>query len=742
MALKLFVEIDADSGRLRGEVRSAGGELDRFGRRAERSGRRARSFGDGLERVRRRVLVLTAALGAAAFAAVRVGMAFIAPSREAEGYRLRLVALLRSQSEANRLFEEAAKLAGNLPFEYREVMASATQLSGVLRGGADEVLEFLPLIADLAAVTGLTFQETTEQVVRMVSAGAASADLFRERGVLAMLGFQAGVSTSAEDTRKKLFEEWNKAGSQFKGAARDLATTWDGLMSMFSDRWFQFRQNVMDRGPFEFIKNIGAEVLAGLEANAGGLDALAQKLADGIVSAIKGVLIGLADTADFLAPIFDTAVRGVNNLFTAFNSLPPIIQEIGLLGFLFLGAWGKAGIVAIAAFWDDIVKSIGAWINFVRTLRGQDLVAMPDPAAAAKGLLDTINSTATGVGIDLKTVSLFGRETGADAAGGFGARMRELLANAELRGLSKLTEVFPPTAAPAAAAAGPEATKAQLAAAKRVFEETRTAAERYGAELEELHALYRIGAIDQDTFLRATAKARKELEGAAAGTDALTEAIKDAAQPISTAFEDAIVGGEKLIDTLNALDETLQRIVLRTLVTNPFEDFVEEQAKRIVGGNTTKGQSGAGGGLGGILTNLVGSLFGGHATGPNAITFGDLRRTADIPLGQTFTEDIFLHSGGIAGAEGARRPVDPRLFIAAPRYHLGGLAGDEVAAILKRDEGVFTPEQMKALGGRGGGRAIVQNFNFPNSSPDDFLRSEKQVSRAAARVSLRALRPG
>jgi hypothetical protein len=36
----------------------------------------------------------------------------------------------------------------------------------------------------------------------------------------------------------------------------------------------------------------------------------------------------------------------------------------------------------------------------------------------------------------------------------------------------------------------------------------------------------------------------------------------------------------------------------------------------------------------------------------------------------------------------------------------------------------------------------VQNFNFPNSSPDDFLRSEKQVSRAAARVSLRALRPG
>ena len=33
-----------------------------------------------------------------------------------------------------------------------------------------------------------------------------------------------------------------------------------------------------------------------------------------------------------------------------------------------------------------------------------------------------------------------------------------------------------------------------------------------------------------------------------------------------------------------------------------------------------------------------------------------------------------------------------------PKLHTGGLAADEVATVLKKDEGVFTPGQMKAIG--------------------------------------------
>ena len=58
------------------------------------------------------------------------------------------------------------------------------------------------------------------------------------------------------------------------------------------------------------------------------------------------------------------------------------------------------------------------------------------------------------------------------------------------------------------------------------------------------------------------------------------------------------------------------------------------------------------------------------------------------------------HGGGVAGAlSGRRRTVPAAAFAVAPRLHRGGIAGDEVPAILRRGEGVFTPEQMAALGG-------------------------------------------
>ena len=96
--------------------------------------------------------------------------------------------------------------------------------------------------------------------------------------------------------------------------------------------------------------------------------------------------------------------------------------------------------------------------------------------------------------------------------------------------------------------------------------------------------------------------------------------------------------------------------------------------------------SGAGG--------LFGSLFGGGSTGTG------MGSGAGVGWGgQTGDWGATMHSGGIMSEGGPSRRVPAMVFANAPRYH-DGLAPDEMAAILKRDEGVFTPGQMKALGGR------------------------------------------
>jgi tape measure domain-containing protein len=80
--------------------------------------------------------------------------------------------------------------------------------------------------------------------------------------------------------------------------------------------------------------------------------------------------------------------------------------------------------------------------------------------------------------------------------------------------------------------------------------------------------------------------------------------------------------------------------------------------------------------------------------------------------GKSIMKLFGLHTGGIAGSEHTfTRNVGVDLS-ALPKFHTGGIIGsDEVPAVLKKGEGVFTPEQMKALGGGVGGNQVQQNIN-------------------------------
>jgi lambda family phage tail tape measure protein len=69
------------------------------------------------------------------------------------------------------------------------------------------------------------------------------------------------------------------------------------------------------------------------------------------------------------------------------------------------------------------------------------------------------------------------------------------------------------------------------------------------------------------------------------------------------------------------------------------------------------------------------------------------------------TAAMEVHSGGVIGQDGRPRYVHPAYFENAPRMHLGGLAGDEVPAILQRGERVIPR-------GGSGGVTIYQTMTF------------------------------
>ena len=227
-----------------------------------------------------------------------IGKSFIDAAAKTEKLQIRLQVLLGSVSEGARLFEEMSEFASRVPFEFEEIMESATTLAGVVKKGVNEVTNLMPIISDLAATSGLTIKETTDQVVRMYSAGAGAADLFRERGITAMLGFEAGVSVSAEQTMRRLIEAWEEPGSKFRGATELLATSWEGLLSMMGDKWFQFRNIVMDAGLFNYLKALAFQINESMGRGLENSKAAAEGWANTVIGAINFVMRGVGVFAD------------------------------------------------------------------------------------------------------------------------------------------------------------------------------------------------------------------------------------------------------------------------------------------------------------------------------------------------------------------------------------------------------------------------------------------------------------
>ncbi len=248
---------------------------------------------------------------------VRLGLdisnQFIEAADATEMYRIQLEQLLGSQEKANQVFENTAEFAANVSFTYQEAMDAASRFSGIV-SDPSAIQQMIEITGDLAAVGRVTFDQAAQQMVRMWSAGAGSADLFRERGITAMLGFESGVSVSAEDTRKKVIEEFEKIDSKFRGTSKRLADTWSGLMSMYSDRWFQFRNELAAAGVFDFIKVAADEVL------------------NDLTESLKDNRKNFKSWSDFIIMSSIDMAQGIGSVADAFSELNKFIQ-LSSLGF-------------------------------------------------------------------------------------------------------------------------------------------------------------------------------------------------------------------------------------------------------------------------------------------------------------------------------------------------------------------------------------------------------------------------
>ena len=119
-----------------------------------------------------------------------------------ENLGVQLKALFGSAKEGRKALEIVTKFAKTTPFELENIQQGITALATVRKQAEQAGVSFeelLKITGNTATVLGGDFALASLQIQRSFSAGIASAELFRERGVTAMAGFTQGVRTNVQE---------------------------------------------------------------------------------------------------------------------------------------------------------------------------------------------------------------------------------------------------------------------------------------------------------------------------------------------------------------------------------------------------------------------------------------------------------------------------------------------------------------------------------------------------------------
>ena len=342
---------------------------------------------------------------ASAFAVLKTAGSFLNVARGLENLQFQMAALTGSTEEASKAMEILQKFAGTVPFALEDIQLAAPSLLSVAKN-TEELNELLAITGDIAAASGLDFQTTAQQLQRVFSGGIAAADLFRDRAVKSMLGFQDGVQFSAQQSRDHIINGFRDGTIIIAGEAQKMASTFDGALSMIGDKFFTFQKIVMDTGPFDFLKATIQVFEKSIGANFESVEGAAGKIGIAITETARSVILGGAKIIDAVKPVFDIVAGGINGLIRFTNGLPGYIKALGIVGFFMLGTKGKLITVAIGIVINKLADMFGALMEIVtKTSRkmagGAEMLGFDTMASNLRNFADSVESSIDGMKVNI-----------------------------------------------------------------------------------------------------------------------------------------------------------------------------------------------------------------------------------------------------------------------------------------------------------------------------------------------------
>ena len=283
---------------------------------------------------------------------------FVDVGKQVQNLQVRFKFLFGSAEEGKIAFDNLTKFASKVPFSLEEISRASGNLAVVAKD-ANDLNRILEITGNVAAVTGLDFETTSGQIQRAFSGGIGAADLFREKGVRALLGFEEGAKVSIEETVKK-FEEAFSGDGRFANATDALANTLEGTISMVRDSFFNFQKVVAEQFIAELQTQLG-DLNNFLGTNAESIEDFAEIIGGNLASAT----LTTAEAFKTVYPPLKLVGETITGLIDGYLSLPVIVQEVGIVGAILGGKKGLAGLIGLSALGKGLKDITGLFEELI-----------------------------------------------------------------------------------------------------------------------------------------------------------------------------------------------------------------------------------------------------------------------------------------------------------------------------------------------------------------------------------------
>ena len=277
---------------------------------------------------------------------------FIQAGSSMEKFRVQLNAVLdQNKLLAAQTLKWVRDFAAATPFTTKAVIESFVTMKAA---GIDATKAMMSTIGDVAFVFDKDINELSVALIGLEK------EVFQKLGVQwEIVGKKAKITLgnlvietdkSKDAMRKGILDLWAK---KFPGAMKEAETKWDGMLSLMKSQIYEFQADVMESGPFDFLKAAINVVIGQM----GGLADAAPKVGEAFVSAMGIAVVAVGKVASAI----NTAYIATLEISKALAKIKISKEGQDAIGDFFFGVaeGSAAGQAAVSQMINEFQKAEG-----------------------------------------------------------------------------------------------------------------------------------------------------------------------------------------------------------------------------------------------------------------------------------------------------------------------------------------------------------------------------------------------